>query len=70
MSQERLFRLAPEAVLLQCFFEPPSGWRLAVRMHRQGDPWTDGYASQYSGLTTAELVDVVCCEIGRALLIT
>lgn len=67
MQQERLFRLALEAIVITAVFDPPSGWRLKVLAHRQGEPWADADESLYWGLSSAELADVIAAEAAHRL---
>ena len=67
MQQERLFRLAVEAMHLQCTFEGSSGWRLNVAYRRQDESWPDAYRVCYSHLSSTELADALGEELTRAL---
>lgn len=69
-QQARLFRLAPEVVDCRATFVGGEGWRLVVRMRRQGEHWDDAYVANYSHLTTEELCDVLCEEACTQLAIT
>lgn len=60
--QQRLFRLALEAIVIQAFYEPAEGWRLRVITHRQGEPWTDADETLYFRLSSSELADVLAAE--------
>jgi len=67
MQEQRLFRLALEALVVNCFYEPSEGWRANVIAHRQGEPWSDAEESMYFRLSSAELMDVICEEVSRRL---
>lgn len=67
MQQERLFRLAVEAMHLQVTFEGASGWHLSVGYRRQDEEWSDAYRCDYDHLTTPELAQVMVEELSRAL---
>lgn len=67
MTQQRLFRLAPETLIFQAIYVPGEGWQLAVRMRRQNEPWNDAYEMRYRCLTTAELADVIAVEAATQL---
>jgi hypothetical protein len=67
MDQGRLFRLAPEALAINAYYEGPRGWTLTIRMRRQGELWTDSLSEQYSGLSTSELADVIDASTCKAL---
>lgn len=67
MQQERLFRLAVEAINVQVTFVPGEGWSMRAGWRRQDECWSDAQRVEYSHLTTPELVDVIDAELGRAL---
>jgi hypothetical protein len=67
MIEPRLFVLAPEAFHCQATFVAGAGWRLRVGMRRQGESWSDAALTEYSHLSTAELLDVICAEASRHL---
>lgn len=64
-AQERLFRLALEAVHVQMQFEVARGWKLVVGARRGDEEWPDAERREYTHLSTPELVDVLECELGR-----
>lgn len=68
MIQERLFRLAPEAMHLQATYVHGEGWRVAAGLRRQDESWDEVERVVYDHLTTPELVDVICA-IGEGLLL-
>jgi hypothetical protein len=67
MAQQRLFRLAVEAVHLTAVHTGADGWRLTVGYRRQDEPWSSAYRVDYDHLSSSELADIVGEEIARAL---
>lgn len=67
MLQDRLFRLAPAVLHLDATFVDGEGWRLTICMRRADEEWPDAYRSEYTFLSTGELLDVICSESGGAL---
>lgn len=67
MTQERLFRLAVEAMHLHVTFVPGDGWHFTVTYRRQGESWSDAYRVDYDRLSTSELADLLGEEVGGAL---
>lgn len=67
MQQERLFRLAPEAVTLSAHFVPGQGWSATWSVRRGDEQWSDAYRADYSSLSSAELVDVIEAEASELL---
>jgi len=68
MQEQRLFRLAPEAVIISAYYEPAEGWRLRAVVRRQDESWSEAGESLYWRMTSQELVDVICEEVcGRIL---
>ena len=67
MIEQRLFRLAYEAISLSAVYVPGEGWRLTVVARRADEPWTEAHRATYSHLMTDELADVICCEAADRL---
>lgn len=67
MRQDRLFRLAVEALGFNAHHEPGRGWRLAVVVRRGDEHWDDAHKELYEALSTPELADVIAEELARAL---
>lgn len=67
MQQERLFRLAVEAVVVQAHFVPGEGWRLHITTRRGDEEWSDAVARWYDRLTTPELADVLEADLRSEL---
>lgn len=67
MREERLFRLAYEAINLTAVYEHGHGWRLRVVARRQDEQWDEAQLVEYSRLTTDELADVICVEASDRL---
>lgn len=67
MQQLRMFRLAPEAIVVSAHFTPREGWTASVQMRRQDELWSEVQPSVYGCLTTSELYDVLCAELERQL---
>lgn len=67
MEQERLFRLAVEAVNVHARFEPGVGWLCTVGYRRQDERWDSAYRASYAALATPELLEVICAEMEKAL---
>lgn len=62
-DQQRLFRLALDAVAIDAHYEPPNGWSLNVRARRGDESWQEGHHATYRPLTSSELVDVIVAEL-------
>lgn len=62
MQEQRLFRLAPAAILIHAVYDVPDGWRLRVVMRRQDEAWGEATETAYFRLTSEELADVISCE--------
>lgn len=67
MTQQRLFRLAVEALVMNATYEPGQGWSLRCAERRQGEPWADECWTEYAGLTTSELLQVLSDHFGSRL---
>lgn len=67
MDQPRLFRLAPEAVVVQAHFVAGEGWQALVRVRRGDEEWDTAHQEHYSFLSTTELVDVLLADLCAAL---
>lgn len=66
MDQQRLFRLAPDAITFTARFEHP-GWTLNVHVHVPGEEAADAYHATYELLSTSELFDVIDVEAAKVL---
>ena len=67
MKQERLFRLAVESGSVTFRHEPGVGWCVTFWL-RRGDELPDEVQSErYSGLGTAELLDVIAAHLDAHL---
>lgn len=67
MDQLRMFRLAVEAVNVQCVHVPGQGWRLSVGARRQDESWPEAGRDEYCNLSTDELLDVLLEVLPRLL---
>ena len=67
MQEQRLFRLAYEAIALTANYRPGEGWRLTVTARRQDESWAEAHQATYDCLSTDELADVICCEASDRL---
>jgi len=67
VEQERLFRLALEALVIRASYRAGAGWELTVRARRQDESWAECPERLYTRLTSPELADVLCSEVVRAL---
>jgi hypothetical protein len=67
MIEQRLFRLAYEAIALTANYRPGEGWRLTVTARRQDESWSEAQQVVYDRLTTDELADVICVEASDRL---
>lgn len=67
VTQQRLFRLAPEAIVVQAHFQPGEGWRLSLQVRRGDEGWADVAPGFYSHLTTPELLDVILADLSTQL---
>lgn len=66
-EQERLFRLAMEAITFQAHYRPGEGWTVRVRARRGDETWEQSREGVYSHLNAAELATAVACELETAL---
>lgn len=66
-GQQRLYRLAVEAIALTAWWEPGRGWQVALRLRRGDESWSDSERADYSVLSSPELVDVIGAELARVL---
>lgn len=67
VQEQRLFRLAHEAVSITAAYVGGQGWSVTVRLRRGDESWSDAYSAQYSHLSTSEMVDVIECELLQLL---
>lgn len=67
MDEMRLFDGGPLVLHIQATFSDGAGWRAGVILRREGECWEEAYRSEYSHLTTTELVDTLDAEIERHL---
>jgi hypothetical protein len=67
MEQQRLYRLAIEAVTWNAHRDHWGRWAVSLRARRQDEGWGDGEWRVYDGLTSAELADVQGAELERLL---
>ena len=70
MIEQRLFRLAPEAIVSTAVFDPGDGWRVTVTMRRQDEDWDTAATRRFDHLTTTELVAVLSDTAEYLLLAT
>ena len=56
---ERLFRGAPDALVVSAHYETKQGWFLTVGVRFSGETWAEGSRDVYEALSSAELVDVL-----------
>lgn len=68
MDQDRLFRLAVEALAMTARYVPREGWTVSLRARRGDETWDEGERHDYTHLTSPELVDVLDAELTRWLL--
>ena len=66
-GQERLFRLAHEAVSVSAHFIKGEGWSVRICMRRGDETWEQARRSDYSHLNTEELVTVIDTELEYGL---
>lgn len=67
MEQIPLFVGAPEAMHLLCTFVGGQGWSLSFAMRRDGESWATVRRTEYTHLSTAEAIDVICNEVSDLL---
>jgi len=65
MEQERLFRLAVDAINVHASHEGGRGWRVGIRARRGDEEWSDVAGRDYTYLSTDELLDVIAAELER-----
>ena len=66
-DQERLFRLALEALSVRASYRPGKGWELVVNSRRGDETWEEAPSRTYTHLSTPELFDVIVADLERAL---
>jgi hypothetical protein len=69
MSQERLFDSPVVAIALTVARDETGHWWVVVAPKREEMPFRDSDRVRYDGLTRAELLDVLCAEVERQLLL-
>lgn len=67
MHQERLFRLAVEAGGVSFAHEAGRGWRLTITVRRGRGAHDEVERSDYSALTTVELLDTISAHLDSVL---
>lgn len=67
-DDERLFRLAHEAVAVTATYVWARGWTLRIGARRQGESWDTSWHEDYELLTTEELLQVLEAELSAQLL--
>lgn len=67
MTQQRLFRLAPEAMHIQATFVAGAGWHLTFVCRRQDEQWPEALRDTYDSLATPELLDVITEAVANQL---
>jgi hypothetical protein len=66
-GQERLFRLAPEAVAVNGYYVHREGWTLVVAVRRGDEDWSRAHRERYDRLSTDELLQVLDSDLTAAL---
>ena len=67
-TEQRLFRLAPEAVIASAHYVHGHGWLFVFKLRRGDESWEEAEEVRYSDLTTEELADVICATAESLLL--
>jgi len=67
MHQERLFRLALDALNVHAYHMGQQGWRVTIGGRRGDEEWADARTRVYEFLSTPELFDVIVVELERLL---
>lgn len=67
MDQERLFRLATEAVTFSAHRDALGRWAVTLRARRGDEDWDQGLWETYELLSSEELADVVEAVLERVL---
>jgi len=67
MDQQRLFRLAVEAIAVNAHRGPDGSWQLVIRTRRGDELWADVDGDTYDHLSTTELADVVSIVLAGEL---
>lgn len=66
-EQERLFRLALDALSVSARYVGGKGWEVVIQARRGAERWEEAEKRSYDHLTTPELMDVLCADLERAL---
>lgn len=66
-ERAQLFTFAIEAMHISIQHNGHQGWSMNLGFRRQGETWGARPKVFYAGLTTDELLDVVCGELAVAL---
>jgi len=67
MGQERMFRLAVDALSVSARYHGGHGWEVVIQVRRGEEKWEDAEKRAYDHLSTPELADVLCSDVCRAL---
>lgn len=67
MDQERLFRLAVEAMSINAHRDPMGRWAVTIRARRGDEEWLAGLWETYELLSSTELADVIEAVLERVL---
>ena len=66
-DQERLFRLALDALNVHAIHMGRQGWRVSIGGRRGDEDWPAAQTRVYDFLSTPELFDVIVCELEQLL---
>lgn len=67
MDQERLFRLAHEAIAISARFVAGHGWEVHITARRGDETWEQARKGVYSHLSTYELYTAITSELEAQL---
>lgn len=67
VHQERLYRLAVDAISITAVYRPGRGWELALRARRGDETWAEAHRGDYELLVSSELCQVICSELDNVL---
>lgn len=66
-GEQRLFRLAVEAITVNAHYEMGQGWRVIICTRRGDETWQEAVQEAYCCLRTDELEDVIAASLSVAL---
>lgn len=67
-QEQKLFRLAVDAIMISAHYERGFGWVCVIKLRRGDEDWHENVeGDRYDGLTTEELVEVIDAHLSSRL---